>query len=111
GDGQAVGAASSSGWLMDHPLTESISASSIKPGRMFRFAPLRGAALLLESGGAPMIEARTTSAGREVRVAFDLGSSDWPQQPSFPVFVANLLRWTAPNLGMTIDQPCIVGRR
>jgi uncharacterized membrane protein len=111
--GEAAGpedaATSPTGWLADHPLTDSISSSLIKPGRAYRLAPLRGAELLLEGSDAPLIEARATPMGREVRIAFDLGSSDWPQQTSFPIFVSNLLHWIAPDLGRSIDRPCIVG--
>ena len=57
----------------------------------------------------PLIEARTTLTGRELRIAFDPGSSDWSHQTSFPIFVSNLLHWIAPNLGQIIDRPCIVG--
>ena len=107
--GQSFAAASGSSWLADHALTDSIVSTSIRPGRAYRFASLRGAELLLETGVAPLIEARTTPVGREVRIAFDLDSSDWPQQASFPIFVSNLLHWIAPDLGRTIDWPCLVG--
>ena len=55
------------------------------------------------------MEARTTLTGREVRIAFDLDASNWPEQPGFPVFVANLLHWIAPDLGRTIEPACTVG--
>src|SRR5262249_34336972 len=57
----------------------------------------------------PLIEARTIAAGRDVRIAFDIGGSGWTEQASFPIFVSNLLHWIAPDLGRTIDSPCIVG--
>jgi uncharacterized protein YegL len=109
-NGRAVAATSPSGWLADHPLTDTISQASIKPGRAYQFSALQGAKMLLESGGVPLIEARTTLAGREVRIAFDLGSSSWTEQTSFPIFVSNLLHWIAPDLGQIIHNPCIVGR-
>jgi len=109
-NGQAVAATFPSGWLADHPLTDTISSTSIKSGGAYRFSPLRGAQILLESGGAALIEARTTLSGREIRIAFDLASSGWPEQTGFPIFVSNLLNWIAPDLGRTIDKPCIVGR-
>src|SRR5262249_5278518 len=108
-NGRAVAATSPSGWLGDHPLTDTISWISMKPGRAYQFSHLPGAKMLLESGGVPLIEARTTPAGREVRIAFDLGSSSWIEQTSFPIFVSNLLHWIAPDLGRTIHNPCIVG--
>jgi uncharacterized protein YegL len=108
-NGRAVAATSPSGWLADHTLTDTITWTSMKAGRAYQFSPLHGAKMLLESGGVPLIEARTTPAGREVRIAFDLGSSSWTEQTSFPIFVSNLLQWIAPDLGRTIHNPCIVG--
>src|SRR5262249_16313860 len=97
------------GWIADHPLTESISGVSIATGPVDRFARLQGSRWLFESGGIPAIQARTTSAGREVRLAFDLDRSGWPEQPSFPVFIANVVRWTMPNLGRSVEPVCRVG--
>src|SRR5439155_11735242 len=108
-NGRAVAATSPIGWLADHPLTDTISWTSMQLGRAYQFSHLPGAKMLLESGGVPLIEARTTLAGREVRIAFDLGSSSWTEQTSFPIFVSNLLHWIAPDLGRTIHNPCIVG--
>jgi Mg-chelatase subunit ChlD len=107
--GQIVPMVSPGGWLADHPLMDKVSAGSIQPGQAYRFAPRRGAASLLESGGLPLLEARTIAAGRDIRIAFDIGGSGWTEQTSFPIFVSNLLRWIAPDLGRTIDSPCVVG--
>ena len=49
-NGQAVAATFPSSWLADHPLTDTISWTSITPVRAHRFSPLRGAAVLMESG-------------------------------------------------------------
>jgi uncharacterized protein YegL len=106
---QVMATVSPGGWLADHPLMDKVSGGSIKLGRAYRFAPRQGAASMLESGGIPLIEARTIAAGRDVRIAFDIGGSGWTEQASFPIFVSNLLHWIAPDLGRTIDSPCIVG--
>jgi Mg-chelatase subunit ChlD len=97
-------------WQGDHPLSRSVSWRFVKPTQAFTFPRWRGAAAVAESEAAPLVEARTTPAGREVRVAFDLDSSNWPEQPGFPVFVSNLLHWIAPDLGQTIEAPCKVGK-
>ncbi len=107
--GELRAAAEASLWQSDHPLSQSVAWSSIKPGRAYGFPRLRGAATVADTGTAPLVEARTTPAGREVRVAFDLDASNWPAQPSFPIFVSNLLHWIAPDLGRTIETPCLIG--
>jgi Mg-chelatase subunit ChlD len=97
-------------WQSDHPLSRSVSWSSVKPTRASAFPRWRGAVAVAESDAAALVEARTTAVGREVRVAFDLDSSNWPEQPGFPLFVSNLLHWVAPDFGRTIEAPCVVGK-
>jgi hypothetical protein len=106
---QPRGATQPTSWQSDHPLSRSISWSATVIGAAYGFSRLQGAETILEAGGAALIEARTTLTGREVRIGFDLGSSNWPDEPGFPIFVSNLLHWIAPDLGRTIEPPCIVG--
>jgi hypothetical protein len=93
-------------WTNDHPLLRSVSWSMVSAGRAYRFSRMAAAAALAEADGVTLIEARSTPFGREVRIAFDLDGSDWPEQPSFPVFVANLVHWIAPDVGTIIDPAC-----
>jgi von Willebrand factor type A domain/Aerotolerance regulator N-terminal len=96
-------------WKSEHPLSQSISWSAIRAGTTYGFPNLPGAETIVETGGAPLIEARTTQTGREVRVALEVERSNWPDQPSFPMFVSNLLHWIAPALGRSIEPACLVG--
>jgi von Willebrand factor type A domain/Aerotolerance regulator N-terminal len=107
--GQPRGGAQPTQGRSDHPLSRSILWSGITIGAAYGFSHLPGAETVIEAGDVPLIEARTTLTGREVRVAFDIGRSSWPDEPGFPVFVSNLLHWIAPDLGRTIEPPCIVG--
>jgi uncharacterized protein YegL len=107
--GRVVPGISPTGWADDHPLTDRVSWNSVQPGRTYQFAPRRGADLLLEANGMPLIEAHTMPGGRDVRIAFDIDGSGWTEQTSFPIFVSNLLRWIAPDLGRTVDKTCTVG--
>src|SRR5262252_82054 len=96
-------------WQSDHPLSQSISWNAVTVGTAYGFPHLQDAETVIEADGTPLIQARTTLSGRELRVGFDLGSSNWPDQPSFPIFVSNLLHWIAPDLGQTIEPACAVG--
>jgi len=107
--GQPRGGAQPTWWQSDHPLSRSILWSRITIGPAYGFSPLQGAETIIEAGDVPLIEARTTLTGREVRVLFDIGRSNWPDEPGFPVFVSNLLHWIAPDLGRSVEPPCIVG--
>jgi von Willebrand factor type A domain/Aerotolerance regulator N-terminal len=93
-------------WTNDHPALRSVSWTTVSAGRAYRFPRMAAAAALAEADGVTLIEARSTPFGREVRIAFDLDGSNWPEQPSFPVFVANLIHWIAPDVGTTIDPSC-----
>jgi Mg-chelatase subunit ChlD len=107
--GQLRGGAQPAQWQSEHPLSRSILWSGVTIGAAYRFSHLQGAEAIVEAGDVPLIEARTTLAGREVRLAFDISRSNWPDEPSFPIFVSNLLHWIAPDLGRTVEPPCIVG--
>jgi Mg-chelatase subunit ChlD/uncharacterized membrane protein len=107
--GQPRGGAQPTEWQSDHPLSRSILWSGITIGAAYGFSHLQGGETIIEAGDVPLIEARTTPTGREVRLAFDIGRSNWPDEPGFPVFVSNLLHWIAPDLGRTIEPPCVVG--
>ncbi|MCX7784443.1 MAG: VWA domain-containing protein [Meiothermus sp.] len=104
-----------SGWQSQHPLSSSLDWSGVLLNRALEIPRLAGAEVLLEASGKPLVQARTNAYGREVVVAFALQDSNWTTQTSFPVFVANLLRWVEPRLeGLTyclVDQPCPIDPR
>jgi Mg-chelatase subunit ChlD/uncharacterized membrane protein len=107
--GQLRGSVQPTLWQSDHPLSRSISWGTLTITSAYKFSHLQGADTIVEASDTPLIEARATRAGREVRVGFDLDRSNWADQPGFPIFVSNLLHWIAPDLGRTIEPPCIVG--
>lgn len=97
------------GWDADHPLSHLVDWTALQAELGYRFPRLPGAAVLAESGGAPLVQARTTPFGREVRVAFDIPSSGWTNEPGFPVFVSHVVDWLGTNVGTTIQPTCVVG--
>ncbi len=96
-------------WEENHPLADSVNWAGLEPEIGYGIARLAGATVLLGSGDVPLIQARTTAAGREIRVAFDIVGSGWVEQPGFPVFVANLVSWLEGGFGAEPPQPCAVG--
>jgi len=101
--------ATPSAWLEEHPLARSVDWSALTIRAARRFPVLPGAEVVLESAGHPLVQARTTESGREVVVAFGLADTDWPDLFGFPAFVANLLRWTVPDVGQSVATPCRAG--
>ncbi len=104
-----IQAPSVTGWNAEHPLAANISWDGLELQLGYAFPRLQGATAVLETGGMPLIQARTTPDGREVRVAFDIASSNWPQQTSFPVFVSDLVNWLGVDVGSVAPPPCLVG--
>ena len=98
-----------SGWESEHPLSQGVEWSLLGAQPAYRFALQAGAEVLFESGGVPLVSARSVAAGREVRVALDLESSDWVTLPGFPVFMRNLLGWVAPGRGSAVAPACVAG--
>ena len=92
-----------------HPLARGIDWSEVHIARAHGSTHLPGATVLLEAGGHPLVQARTTPTGREVVTSFALADSDWPDRAALPAFAANLLRWTVPGLDERTPQPCSAG--
>lgn len=80
-------------WRDDHPLSRSVGWRDVDAGLAYAVPRLAGADVIAESGGLPLVQARTTRFGREVRVAVDLSASPWTGQPAFPLFIADLIAW------------------
>jgi len=96
-----------------HRLTADMDASALSVVRAVPLLAPTGASPLLVAGNEVLAWARTTSVGRQVVVGFDLDSSDWHAQVSFPAFVASLLDWVAPrpaSTGCRVGEPCSLPR-
>ncbi len=97
------------GWERDHPLAEQVDWTAISPELGFRVPRLPGATVLAESGGLPLVQARTTPFGREVQLAFLIDDTGWSDRSSFPVFVTNFVRWLSVEIGAVSEPNCQVG--
>lgn len=108
--GAPVSAPTATSWLSAHPLSRTVDWSAIKVAQADVASRLPGADVLLEAGGHPLVQARTTADGREVLSTFALKNSDWPTLTSFPAFVYDLVHWVAPDLGRAAVPACRAGR-
>lgn len=97
------------GWDADHALSDLVDWTAVQATRAYRFARLPGARVLAETGGVPLVQARTTPTGREIQIAFDIDSSAWPRGVGFPVFVRNVVDWLGTNVGELVIPPCTAG--
>lgn len=96
-------------WQQAHPLSFGMNWGEVIFQRAYALAPPPGADILVEASNNPMVEARTVPTGREVRLAFRPSESNWGAQPSFPLFVSNLIDWLGPKAAGTVQAGCTVG--
>ncbi len=52
---------------------------------------------VIDSDGGPLLAVRSEGGHRQAILAFELGQSDLPLRPAFPVLMANLLDWLLPQ--------------
>jgi hypothetical protein len=81
----------------EHPLLRHVDWSEVRIGEARR-VPLDGTwETVVDSDGGPLLAVRTEGGRRQAVLAFDLGQSDLPLRPAFPVLMANLLDWLVPR--------------
>ncbi len=97
------------GWNADHVLARGVDWTAIAAQTAYRVARMPGAAVLAETGGFPLVQARTTPRGREVQLAFELKDSEWTDRTGFPVFITNLVHWLGVEPGAVAEAVCTVG--
>lgn len=94
-----------------HPLMRGVSWTGIETGGSVALSVSETAEILLRTGGTPLITTDRTEFGRSIALAFDPRQSNWPQQPSLPIFVANLVDWLGIAPQAVLRPSCIVGAR
>jgi Ca-activated chloride channel homolog len=83
----------------DHPLLRNVDWSEVRVARA-RQLHLDGSwETEIDSDGGPLLAVRTEGGRRQAVLAFELGQSDLPLRPAFPVLMANLLDWLLPRPG------------
>ncbi len=78
----------------EHPLLRSVDLGSLALARTRALTATAEWRVLATAGPSPILLARDAETGRQVVSAFNLQESDFPLQPGFPIFVANLVAWT-----------------
>jgi len=91
-----------------HPLVAGVDWPALALGATWQAERLAGAEVLLADGSGPLLQLRRLSSGLEVRLALDLASGAWPESPSFPLFVRDLLALVEPRAGQRVEETCAV---
>lgn len=81
------------GWAAAHPLSDDLDWSTVGSGDALAGPAMPGSEVILAAAGGPLVAARTTPSGREVRLGLDLAPAGWAATPVLPIFISNLLDW------------------
>jgi len=95
-------------WDSAHPLSRGVDWAQLTTAAAHGLPTAADETVLLEASGTPLVTAGTTPAGRSVHVGLSLDAGGWAAQPSFPVFVANLVTWLGPRPSGVVRPPCVV---
>ncbi len=86
-------------WEREHPLLRYLSLEPVLIDSARKLEPAPWAKVIAESEKTPLIVAGEHQRKRWVGLGWDLLESDFPLQPAFPIFVANLVRWAIGEQG------------
>ncbi len=92
-----------------HPLMRDVDWTGIETGGTVVLPTDAMTEVLLRANEQPLITTERSPFGREVALAFDPRNSNWSQQPSLPVFAANLIRWLGLMPHGQLAPGCVVG--
>ncbi len=83
-------------WKSSHPLLRFVSFDDVQIAETYAVkTPFWGAAIV-ESSQTPLVIAGEQGGQRRLWVGFDTLESTWPLRVSFPMFMANAIRWLNP---------------
>lgn len=94
----------------DHRLGRVIDLAGLQASESLAVPRLQGATVLAWAGDTPLVQVRTTSAGRQAQFAFRLADSSLPDEVAFPAFVAELVDWLVARPLHGLPTVCEAGR-
>lgn len=104
-------------WQRSHPLLSSVSLDALvidDPGVLVRTADRVSVDDLINSRNGLLLATSSDQGVRRIIAAFDLGRSNWLLQPSFPVFMAESIRFMlqrhggAPGRAWLTTEPVVL---
>jgi hypothetical protein len=91
-------------WKRDHPILKDLSLNRLHVAEAERLDVPADAEVLVEGVKGPLMVLDHEGKSTHLVVAFDLLQSDWPTQPSFPLFMYNALQFLAVGTDLAINQ-------
>ena len=92
------------GQLRDDPLMKGVDLSKTQIAEALAIERPEWARVLADSGGRPLLLAGETGGHRVAVLTFALGRSDLPLTLAYPILLANLVGWLAPDAGSGLPE-------
>lgn len=96
-------------WVSTHPVFRFVSLENVRIQNALKATKPQGAEVLIESGDFPLAWALDRPERKALWVAFDPVESTWPLRVSFPMFMANAVRWLHPGSSTGQDGALAAG--
>lgn len=92
------------GQLRDDPTLKGVDLSRVQIAEAVAVERPEWARALADSGGRPLLLAGETGGRRVAVLTFALGRSDLPLTLAYPILLANLVGWLAPDAGSGLPE-------
>lgn len=84
-------------WKSGHPLLRFVGFDDVEIAEAFSVSSPFWGESLVESSQSPLLIAGEQGGRRRLWIGFDTLRSTWPLRVSFPMFIANAVRWLNPS--------------
>jgi hypothetical protein len=91
-------------WKRDHPMLKNLALNRLRVAEAEKLDVPADAEVLVEGVKGPLIVLDHEGKSTHLVIAFDLLQSDWPTQPSFPLFMYNALQYLAVGTDLGMQQ-------
>jgi len=91
-------------WKRDHPILKNLALNRLRVQEAEKLDVPADAEVLVEGVKGPLIVLDHEGKSTHLVMAFDLLQSDWPTQPSFPLFMYNALQFLAVGTDLGLSQ-------
>jgi hypothetical protein len=91
-------------WKRDHPILKNLALNRLRVAQAEKLDVPADAQVLVEGVKGPLIVLDHEGKSTHLVIAFDLLQSDWPTQPSFPLFMYNALQYLAVGTDLGMSQ-------
>ena len=97
-------------WKGAHPLLRFVTFDEVEIAEAYAVSPPFWGEGLVESARFPLIVAGEQGSQRRLWIGFDTLQSTWPLRVSFPIFMANAVRWLNPALSRAREVNVATGQ-